>query len=141
MYQCKIEPILGHDSKIVLEKSKSFLRAWIENAPKTAKGRSFIQVTWFKSRQEIYLDYLASHLDNKGLNDQIRRYRLIPCVRELLEKSKENPISMDSTDKHNKWNLVGLTPRGVSFYVIISQFRGGKLSGERFLNTFYPTKK
>jgi hypothetical protein len=128
MYQCTHLPITVRDEKSALAKGRAFLEKWEAESPKSAKDEAFMWVKCFGGRKQLFLDWLGPHLEKK--KDKVNRYRLLPCVKELLEKTKDEATPMDEPDK---WGLVGITSDGRSFWVII----GLKPSGEYFLNTCY----
>lgn len=139
MYQCKTDPILGHNSKSIFKKGEAFLKNWLEGCPKHTNKRPFIRLKWMKAN--LFLDYIEPHWKKKSVKDKAARFGVLPCVKELLESNKDEPILMDQTKDQIKWILEGLTPRGQHFQVIIGQFQKGKNAGEYFLNTAYLTKK
>jgi hypothetical protein len=128
MHPCKHRPISLSNKNIALAKGRFFLSRWESESPKSINGEAFIWTQCLGGREQLFLDWLGPHLEKK--NDRAARYSLLPCVKELLEESKEVATPMSGS---NKWGLVGITPHGKSFWVII----GLKPTGEYFLNTCY----
>lgn len=137
MYQCKTEPISGHPNIEIVKRGEAFLKKWMDECPKKLQWRPFTRVRWIDGEVEIFLDRFLPHWNRKSLIQKAPRYRLLPCVRELLDKNREKPVIMDGTREQNKWGLVGLTPRGKSFLVIVGEFTEGDYFGEFYLNTAY----
>ncbi|MBM3300541.1 MAG: hypothetical protein FJY85_11355, partial [Deltaproteobacteria bacterium] len=41
---------------------------------------------------KVFIDDFHYHIENKDYGEMVRRYRLVPCVRELLRKTTDQPI-------------------------------------------------
>ncbi len=139
MYHCKINPISGHNTISILKKGEAFLKSWLEGCPKNASKRPFIRLRWLNAN--LFIDHVGPHWKKKSMKDKAARYGVLPCVKELLDKSKDEPTLLEQTKDQIKWILEGLTPKGQHFQVIIAQFQDGKNAGEYFLNTAYLTNK
>lgn len=89
-------------------------------------------VKCFGGRDQLFLDWFEPHLNKKKGKNRLSRYRLIPCVKELLEKTEDQAVPMSEP---NKWGLSGIIPayHGQYFWVII----GLKPTGEYYLSTCY----
>jgi len=55
------------------------------------------------------------HIEAKSFGDMTGRYRLLPCVLELLKKTSDVPKETE----HGNLMLEGMTPQGEKFQVII----------------------
>jgi hypothetical protein len=80
-------------------------------------------------RQRVFIDDFHFHIETKSLADTVGRYRLLPCVRELLMHTTDTP---EPTPRGNM-KLVGITPEGDRFAVIIRPEKTGGV-----LQSFYP---
>ncbi len=137
MYECKKLPIADAKNQVVYGKARSLLTKWLEGSPKSAKGEPYVWVKCFGGRDQLFLDWFEPHLNKKKGKNRLSRYRLIPCVKELLEKTKDEAVPMNEPTKNEppKWGLSGIIPayHGQYFWVII----GLKPTGEYYLNTCY----
>lgn len=80
---------------------------------------------------KIFIDDFHYHIEAKTSRDMIARYRLLPCVIELLRKTTDAPI----TTPDGNLLLQGSTPSGKLFRVIIRPDKKGVT-----LQTFYPVR-
>jgi len=73
---------------------------------------------------KVFIDDFHYHIESKSDADMVGRYRLVPCVKELLRKTTDSPtITSDGN-----LMLDGMTPDGTRFRVIIRpEKRGGAL--------------
>jgi len=82
-----------------------------------------------QGRQRVFIEDVHYHIDAKNFRDMVGRYRLLPCVWELLKHSRDTP----EPTKRGNLKLVGMTPEGERFAVIIRPEKGGGV-----LQSFYP---
>lgn len=133
MYQCKALPITGHTDKVIRAKGRVFLKKWQSEHPGPPPH---VWVRCFKGgRRKIYLHEIGPHIeDHTGDLDRARRYSLLPCVKELLEKTKEQPAPMPN----GMLALTGVTPipEAKTFWVFIRIEENGRY----VLRTAYPAK-
>jgi hypothetical protein len=129
MYQCKTPPISSRESHRVFSKAYAFLKVWKAetkiNPPCVILKDSYI-------RQPVFLNWFRGHIEKKSPQEKLRRYRLLPCVRELLENTTYPAKKM----KAGNYLLEGLTPDGILFRVIIKPDPRGRLH----LVSCYPRK-
>lgn len=124
MYQCSKQPFSGPDSA-VLRRSYRFLKQWKEDTATSPPG---VEVQSFE--QPVLINWFRKHTDPKfNRQDKVRRYRLLPCVRELLENTTDPPFEA----ANGNFILEGMTPAGLEFRAVI------KPHGQRlYLITCYP---
>lgn len=135
MYQCTTPPIGVRKSKRVLREAKQFISEW---RAESGASRPYVRVRFplagddpAKSRrhQRVFIDDFHYHIESKNLEDAAGRYRLLPCVKELLKHSTDTPTPTE----HGNLLLEGRTPEGERFRVIIRPEKKGGV-----LQSFYP---
>ena len=88
-----------------------------------------MRAKFLSRRQRVFIDDFHFHIETKPLADAVGRYRLLPCVREVLMHCEDTP---EPTPRGNL-KLVGITPEGERFAVIIRPEKKGGV-----LQSFYP---
>lgn len=88
-----------------------------------------MRATCPRLRGKVFIDDFHHHIENKNYEDMVGRYRLLPCVRELLKKTGDAPV----LTAHGNLMLDGVTPGGTRFRVIIRPEKKGGC-----LQSFYP---
>ncbi|MFH0826073.1 MAG: hypothetical protein V2B18_25245 [Pseudomonadota bacterium] len=78
---------------------------------------------------KVFIDDFHYHIEAKGDHDMVGRYRLTPCVMELLTKATEEP----EATPYGNLMLQGMTPDGEKFRVIIRPEKEGGA-----LQSYYP---
>jgi hypothetical protein len=126
MYRCKTSPLGSRKSKRVLAEAYGFIDAW---RAESRGSRPYAKVKFMGRRKKVFIDDFHHHIESKNLRDTLGRYRLLPCVRELLRNTTDAPTR--TTD--GNWMLDGLTPEGRKFHVIIRPEKKGGC-----LQSFYP---
>lgn len=126
MYQCKTPPIGFRKDRRVLREAYRFTEAWRAESP---GSRPYVRVNFLARRPKVFIDDFHFHIGAKPLADAVGRYRLIPCVRELLRKTTEPP----KATADGNLMLDGITPDGTRFRVIIRPEKDGGV-----LQSFYP---
>jgi hypothetical protein len=112
MYQCRTQPITGAHSHAVLRTAYAFLKQWKRDTGVSPPG---LPAPAFDN-ELVLLNWFRSHTDAKiSLPNKVRRYRLLPCARELLENSTDQPFRA----ANGNYVLHGLTPDGLEFRVVI----------------------
>lgn len=81
-------------------------------------------------KRKIFIDGWETHFKDKNLPDVVRRMRLLPCVRDLLENTREAPKK-----RGNNYQFTGKTPAGEIYRVVVKE-EGDKL----YLFNFYPAR-
>ncbi|MBI5570508.1 MAG: hypothetical protein HY914_11230 [Desulfomonile tiedjei] len=96
---------------------------------KSRGSRPCIRVKCCGLQGRVFIDDFHYHIEKKSDPDMVGRYRLLPCVIELLRKTMDTP---EPTADGNLM-LEGLTPDGLKFRVIIRLEKKGGC-----LQSFYP---
>jgi hypothetical protein len=122
MYQCRANTFTGKSRK-VFSKGKEFFRQWYAD---TGTSPPSIRVPAV-SRRPILINWLKRHIDAKPVADKITRYRILPCVRELLENTPDSPVQETDESGEPADVFYGLTPQGWEFKVTIKRDRHGCL--------------
>jgi hypothetical protein len=126
MYQCKTPPIGTRKPKKVLQEAREFIDKW---RAESSGARPYVRVRFLPRHQRVFIDDFHYHIESKKLENMVGRYRLLPCVKELLKHSTDKPTPTE----HGNLLLDGLTPEGEPFRVIIRpEKKGGTLQ------SFYP---
>jgi len=129
MYLCKTLPITASKTKRVLSEAYSFIKEW---RGQSRGSRPYVRVNFLKGHQRVFIDDFHYHIEKKELPDRVERFRLLPCVKELLKNTRDEPrITRDGN-----LMLEGTTPTGDQFAVIIRPEKKGGC-----LQTFYRVKK
>ncbi|MCA1962244.1 MAG: hypothetical protein LDL33_15810 [Desulfomonile sp.] len=83
-------------------------------------------------KAKVFIDDFHYHIEAKATGDMIARYRLLPCVMELLRKTTDTPRPTPD----GNLLLEGKTPHGRPFRVIIRPEKQGGC-----LQSFYPVRQ
>jgi hypothetical protein len=121
MYQCNTHPIQSRKAKRVIAEARRIIEQW----RKESRGsRPYVRVICPGLSGKVFIDDFHYHIESKDYGEMVRRFRLIPCVRELLRKTTDTP----QVTEHGNLLLDGMTPNGTRFRVIIRpEKRGGCL--------------
>ena len=112
----------------MIAEARRIIEQWRQECP---GSRSYVRVVCPGLKGKVFIDDFHFHIEHKDNADMVRRYRLVPCVRELLRKTTDTP---QATEDGNLM-LNGMTPDGTLFKVIIRpEKRGG------CLQSFYPSR-
>jgi hypothetical protein len=120
MYQCREQPFKHPHSKRVFRAAYAFLKKWKEE---TGVVPPSVLVKAFTPPEQVLLNWFRSHTEKNAEPDKERRYRLLPCVRELLENTTAPPTPRGC----DNFALDGLSPDGTSFKVILRRDRQNRL--------------
>jgi hypothetical protein len=131
MYRCKFLPITARKTKRVLSEAYQFIEEW---RAESRGSRPYVRVKFLVlgRRQRVFIDDFHYHLERKSPVDMVARFRLLPCVKELLRNSRDTP----HTTRDGNLMLDGMTPTGDQFRVIIRPEKKGGC-----LQSFYRVKK
>jgi len=127
MYQCKTRPIDSRKTKQVIAEARRLIKKW---RARSAGTRPYLRVKSRGLKGKVYIDDFHFHIDAKGYGDMIGRYRLVPCVIELLRKTHDEPLPT----KRGNLMFEGTTPDGQRFKVIVRPEKQGGC-----LQSFYPS--
>lgn len=100
------------------------------------KRKAYIRSAYF-NKQKVFLDYFWDHLLQKHYKDRIRRLKYITASVELIQYSRNHPISRDSTEKEGELlhRFFGETKEGKEFYVQIKEV---KQTGRKYFISCFP---
>jgi hypothetical protein len=138
MYKCKVfpYPITSRRPEKVMPAAYEFIRVW---QAECSGSHPHVLVKCFgEPRIKVYIEPGLRHVDEKRYVPNIaRRYRFLPCVKELLTESEERPVST----KDGNLMLEGKAPTKERFKVVIGP--GAIEDGQQTykLVTFYPVTK
>jgi hypothetical protein len=136
MYKCLVfpYPIRPQRAEKILPIAYDFIAAWEAETACTG-DRPHIMVKCFgEPRRKVFIDAAFRHIDHKFVPNIARRYRLLPCVRELLMESTEKPVPT----RDGNLILEGKAPTKEVFRVILGagEEEDGHVTYK--LLTFYP---
>jgi len=119
------------------EVRKSALILFKEIKKKT-KRKPYIRSVYFK-RQKIFFDYFWQHLLEKNFRDRVRRLKYFSAALEVINKSRNHPISQDNPHKAGEilHRFAGLTKEGELFYV---QIKENKRTGNKYIMSCFPAE-
>ncbi len=131
-YHCQSLPLGGHRYADIMPQARALFRA----LQKKTKRRPYIRSAYFK-KDKVFFEYLWTHLNQKSLPDRARRLRYLPCALEVLQKSRQDPITfVDSQDPDTiRHQFSGVAGDGSRFAVIVKQERA---SGRKHLLSLFP---
>ncbi|MBM3299291.1 MAG: hypothetical protein FJY85_04990 [Deltaproteobacteria bacterium] len=132
MYKCKVfpYPIGSTRPDRVMPGALQFIKDW---EAETAGGRPFVTVKCFGQVAKVFIGPGFRHIrESRNILDVARRFRLLPCVRELLMETTEEPVRT----RDRNLMLEGKAPTNELFHVILGEEREGYR-----LITFYPVQK
>lgn len=138
MFKCKVfpYPITSKRPEIVMPAAYEFIERWKAETP---GKHPCVEVRCFgEPRQRVFIASAFRHIDYKRFVPNIaRRYRFLPCVRELLMESTDSPVPT----RDGNLMLEGKAPTKETFRVIIGEgeIEPG-LTGYKLV-TFYPVTK
>jgi len=137
MYKCKVfpYPIGSKRPEKVMPAAQRFIRKWEAETP---DGAPFVTVKCFGEPAKVFIGLAFRHIRRqRHILDVARRFRLLPCVKELLEESTDIPVPTGD----GNLMLEGKAPTKELFRVILGE---GRLEGGArtyMLVTFYPLTK
>lgn len=145
MYKCKWFPYpIGypHPAKggvlvppqRVLPAAYEFVTRWKAETP---APHHYVLVKCFgEPRRQVFINRVFKHIEGKHPKDIARRYRFLPCVKELLEESTETPVPT----RTGALLLAGkAAPYKETFAVIIAEVQVAPGVFDYSLETWYPT--
>jgi len=126
MYQCTTPPIRSRKAKRVHAEAQRYIKQW----RRQSKGaRPYVRVKFLGENRRVFIDDFHYHIETKSFPDMIGRYRLVPCVKELLQHTTDEP----EATKDGNLVLDGMTPDGERFIVILRPVKKGAC-----LQSFFP---
>lgn len=138
MYRCKVfpYPIGSKRPEKVMPAAYEFIKEWQAECP---GPHPYMLVKCFgEPPSKVYIGTGLRHVDTKRYVPNIaRRYRLLPCVKELLTESTETPVPT----RDGNLMLDGKAPTNERFRVILGwgRIEAGRQTYK--LVTFYPLSK
>ncbi len=126
MYRCKTPPIQSRKAKRTIRQARRFIGQWRRES---RGSRPYVRVKCPGLNGKVFIDDFHYHIESKSDVDMVGRYRLVPCVKELLRKTTDPP----GTTVDGNLMLDGETPDGTRFRVIIRPEKQGGV-----LQSFYP---
>ncbi|MBV6342313.1 hypothetical protein [Candidatus Magnetobacterium casense] len=132
MFKCKVfpYPIGSKRPEKVIPAALLFIDQW---EAESAGERPFVTVKCFGEPATVFIGPGFRHIrESRNILDVARRFRFLPCVKELLTETTEAP---DRTRDGN-FMLEGKAPTNEIFRVIL----GEGPDGYRLI-TFYPVQK
>ena len=131
-YQTKSKKISGTNYVEV------FHNAFIlyDSIKKKTKRRPYVRSAYFK-KEKIFLEYFREHLFQKSPEERMKRLKFFRAAIELVEKSRNAPISKENPNKKNEivHRFAGLTAEGELFYVHVKE---DKKKRKYFMSCFPP---
>jgi hypothetical protein len=131
-YQTKSKKIPGTSYGEVM---RNTFRIYGEIKKKT-KRRPYVRSVYFK-KEKVFLDYFREHLFQKSPEERMGRLKFFKAAIELVEKSRNEPISKINPNKKNEivHRFAGLTAEKELFYVHIKEDKKKK---KYFMSCFPP---
>ena len=126
MYLCQVRPLKASKHTRILSRAHDFIKRWRAESP---GSRPYVRVKCPGLNGKVFIDDFHYHIEAKGGRNMTGRYRLLPCVKELLKKTMDTPV----LTKQGNLMLEGITPEGSKFRVIIRPEKKGGC-----LQSFYP---
>ncbi len=103
---------------------------------KKTKRRPYVRAPYF-NKEKIFFDYFWKHLFQKSPKERCVRLRYFKAAIEVIEKSKNDPISTENPHKKGEilHRFAGFTKNKELFYVQIKQ---DKRSGAKYFMSCFP---
>ncbi|OGH93798.1 MAG: hypothetical protein A2538_02900 [Candidatus Magasanikbacteria bacterium RIFOXYD2_FULL_41_14] len=104
-----------------------------------SKRRPYVRSAYF-GKQKIFLGLFWQHLHEKNSRDKTRRVALFPCAIELIQKTKQEPISKENPNKNGEilHRFAGSTPNNEIFFV---QIKEDRQTAQKYLISVFPLDK
>jgi hypothetical protein len=134
MYKCKVfpYPITSKRPEKVMPSANRFLREW---EAESSKSRPHVTVKCFGEPAKVFIGPGFRHIrKERHILDVARRFRFLPCVKELLTESEERPVPT----RDGNLMLEGRAPTKERFRVIIGKGEIEEGIETYKLVTFYP---
>jgi hypothetical protein len=132
MFLCRKAPIAHRQNKRVFQEVRSMIEFFGRKVSQKGGGRPYIMSAKLKPPVKFFIDDFHYHLDKKPLLVRVSRYRLVPCVFELLRFTKQWP---EKGTGENYYAFTGQTPDGTCFKVVVRRENPNYV-----LQTIYPFK-
>jgi hypothetical protein len=107
-------------TKVIIEggtliETFNIARRLIDEERENAKGYKIPFIKGHKTKIKYYINVFHRHFDEKEYTDVVGRYRLTPCVFELLRFTKDKPEFSEGKNYY----LLGMSGCGKDFKVIV----------------------
>lgn len=133
-YQTKIRKLPGTEYKEVHTRILSIFK----QIKSKTKRRPYIRSAYFKN-QKIFFDYFWQHLWQKSWKERTKRLKYFPCVIDLIQNSRQEPLSIQNPNKESEilHRFFGLTKDKELFVV---QIKEDKKTDRKYLMSVFPAK-
>lgn len=131
-YNTHIQPFSGTSYSDVASPARQLLRS-IE---KKTKRRPYIRSAYF-DKDKIFLTYFWQHLEQRPRYQRARRLKYLPCAIELIQRSRNEPISKQNVDRPREilHRFAGRARDGRLFFV---QIKEDKWTDRKELMSVFP---
>jgi len=135
IYKTKASKLAGTDYKEIRHKALAYYNV----IKSRTRRRPYIRSAYF-NKEKIFLGIFWSHLYDKNLQEQKRRMKFFNCAIELVEKSRNEPVSKVNVDKSREilHRFTGISPDGELFFVQIKEDSSKK---QKWLMSIFPLEK
>ena len=118
LYKTKSKKFSGTSYKEIIKKARGIFHI-IE---KRSKRNTYLRSAYFK-KDKIFINVFWDHLNQKPKRDRLRRLKYLACAIELIENSRNKPISKPNPNNKNEilYRFGGATPSEELFYVQIKE--------------------
>jgi len=95
-------------------------RMFFETIESKTKRRPYVRSAYFEKRK-VFFDLFWKHLYQKSFKERSKRLKFIRCAVELVEKSRNDPDSIEEKRGEIWHRFGGLTKSGELFYVQVKE--------------------
>jgi len=120
-YQTKAGKLPGTDDQEVLKQAQEIYK----RIKSKSRRKPYIRSAYF-NKQKVFFDFFWRHLaEKKSRKVRTQRLKYFKCTLELVEKSRNEPISKENPNKRNETlhRFAGLTKDKELFFVQIKEDR------------------
>lgn len=123
LYNSAVIPYQTRSSKITGTKFGELIketRMFFETIESKTKRRPYVRSAYFEKRK-VFFDLFWKHLYQKSFKERSKRLKFIRCAVELVEKSRNDPDSIEEKRGEIWHRFGGLTKSGELFYVQVKE--------------------
>lgn len=130
-YQTKTGRLPGTNYKEVYKKAQDIFK----DIKRQTKRKPYLRSAYFL-KQKVFFDYFWIHLFEKQRPERFRRLKYFAAAIELIQKSRNHPVSMQNTSKQSEMlhRFTGKTSDGEIFYVQIKENK--RKETKQFMSVF-----